>query len=307
MNYRHHFHAGNHADVLKHVALLELLRLLTAKDKPLAYIESHAGAGGYALGDEADRTGEWRDGIGRIMAAGDAVPPAVRRYIDAMRGWNAGEGSLRRYPGSPGLAADALRSQDRLRLCETQAEVVAELKRRLADHDPRVTVFARDGYHQALSALLPPPERRALVLVDPPYEAQLAEFDHIIAALREGLRRFATGTYAIWYPIKLASSVAAFLRRAAALPVKSSLTVELWVRATDSPLRLNGSGLVVLNPPWRFDQEAATSWLPWLSRTLADGRGAGWRCQWLRREADADALERPVPPPATTPKPSRKR
>ena len=285
MNYRHHFHAGNHADVLKHVGLLELLRLLTAKDKPLAYLESHAGAGAYSLDGEAEKTGEWRDGIGRLLTATDA-PPAVRRYLDAVRAWNAGEASLRRYPGSPGLAADVLRSQDRLRLCESQPEVAAELKRRIADHDPRVQVFTTDGYHQVLSALLPPPERRALVLVDPPYEAQLAEFDLVIAALREGLRRFATGTYAIWYPLKLASSVAPFHRRLAALPVKSALTLELWVRATDSPLRLNGSGLAVLNPPWRLDTEAATSWLPWLSRALADGRGAGWRCHWLRREGD---------------------
>jgi 23S rRNA (adenine2030-N6)-methyltransferase len=298
MNYRHHFHAGNHADVLKHVALLELLRLLTAKDKPLAYLESHAGAGGYALGEEAEKTGEWRDGIGKLLSATDA-PPAIRNYLNAVRAWNAGESGLRRYPGSPGLAADALRSQDRLRLCESQPAVATELKRRLADHDSRVQVFTADGYHQVLSALLPPPERRALVLIDPPYEAQVAEFDRIIGSLREGLQRFATGTYAIWYPIKLASSLAPFMRRVAALPVKSALTIELWVRAPDSPLRLNGSGLVVLNPPWRFDQEAATSWLPWLSRALADGRGAGWRCQWLRKESTGEAsepVERPTQP-----------
>lgn len=298
MNYRHHYHAGNHADVLKHVALLELLRLLTAKDKPLAYLESHAGAGGYILDEEADKTGEWRDGIGKLIDASGA-PPAIARYLDAVRAWNAGEAGLRRYPGSPGLAADALRGQDRLRLCESQPAVAAELKRRLADHDPRVQVFVADGYHQALSALLPPPERRGLVLIDPPYEAQLAEFDLVIAALREGLHRFATGTYAIWYPIKLASSLGSFMRRLAALPVKSALTVELWVRATDSPLRLNGSGLAVLNPPWRFDQEAATSWLPWLSRELAEGRGAGWRCQWLRRETpDAGGGRSDDPNPA---------
>jgi 23S rRNA (adenine2030-N6)-methyltransferase len=282
MNYRHSFHAGNHADVLKHITLLALLRLLTAKDKPLAYLETHAGAGGYALDGPAERTGEWRDGIGKLWDATGAPPP-VARYLEAVRAWNAGSPTPVRYPGSPGLAADALRGQDRLRLCETQPEVAAELRRRLSEHDPRVHVFETDGYQQALKALMPPPERRALVLVDPHYEAQLAEFDLIIHALREALGRFPTGVFAIWYPIKLATSLAPFLRRLAALPVQSSLVLELLVRAADSPLRLNGSGMAILNPPWRFDVEAAT-WLPWLCKRLGSERGADWRCQWLKRE-----------------------
>ncbi len=285
MNYRHSFHAGNHADVLKHVVLLELLRLLTTKEKPLAYLESHAGAGGYALGgdSEAETTGEWRDGIGRLWQA-DHTPPAVERYLAAVRAWNAGGNDLQRYPGSPGLAADVLRGQDRLRLCETQTDVAAELERRLGAHDPRVRVLRHDGYQQALKALLPPPERRGLILVDPPYEAQQAEFDTIVAALAEALHRFATGVYVIWYPIKQAHTVTSFLRRLASLPSKSALTVELWVRATDSPLRLNGSGVAILNPPWPFADQARL-WLPWLSERLSAGRGAGWRCHWLKPEA----------------------
>ncbi len=289
MNYRHHFHAGNHADVLKHVALLDLLARLTGKDKPLAYVESHAGAGLYRLDDAKPETAgpvraEWRDGIARVQAGADPVP-AIARYLAAVAAFADKDPARSRYPGSPALAAHALRGNDRIALCETHPEVAAELRRQLADNDPRIQVFEADGYHQALSALLPPPERRGLVLVDPPYEAQQAEFATIIAALREGLRRFATGVYAIWYPIKQASTLAHFLRQIAALPVKSALTVELWVRACDSPLRLNGSGLVVLNPPWQFDHDAATAWLPWLARNLAqEPRGAGWRCHWLRRE-----------------------
>jgi 23S rRNA (adenine2030-N6)-methyltransferase len=282
MNYRHAFHAGNHADVLKHVALLELLRLLTAKDKPLAYVDTHAGAGGYAIAEEAEKTGEWREGIGRLWEGGKA-PPAIERYLAAVRSWNVGSEALRRYPGSPGLAADALRTQDRLVLCESQPDVAAELTRRLADHDARVRVITGDGY-ATLKALLPPPERRALVLLDPPYEAQLDEFDLIIAALRDALRRFATGAYAVWYPIKRPALLAPFLRRLASLETaKSVLTMELWVRKPDSPLRLNGSGVAVVNPPWQFDTDART-WLPWLSQRLALQQGAGWRCEWLKRE-----------------------
>lgn len=317
MNYRHSFHAGNVGDVLKHVALLELLRLLCAKEGALLYLDSHAGAGGYDLGGDAARTGEWRQGVGRLWGA-TAAPPAVSRWLAAVAAWNEGGQVLHRYPGSPGLAADALRGQDRLLLCESQPAVADALRRRLAGHDRRVQVIEGDGYH-ALKAHLPPPERRGLVLVDPPYEAQQAEFDAIVAALREGLRRFPTGVYAIWYPIKQASAVAHFLRQLGDLPVKSALTLELWVRATDSPLRMNGSGLAVLNPPWKLDQEAASSWLPWLARELAQERGAGWRCHWLRREAAAqpakagreagpardEATRRPAarrPAPATRPR-----
>lgn len=283
MNYRHAFHAGNHADVLKHVVLMELLRLLVAKDKPLAYLESHAGAGGYLLGAEAEKTGEWREGIGRLWDAKDA-PGAVARYLDEVHSWNAGSAVLQRYPGSPGIAADLLRSQDRLLLCETQPDVADALVKRLADHDARVRVIREDGYHNALKALLPPIERRALVLIDPPYEAQQAEHKLITTGLRDALQRFATGTYAVWYPIKHATLVAPLLRSLATLPAKSVLIVELWVRATDSPLRLNGSGMAIVNPPWPFETDVK-SWLPWLTKRLTSDRGAGSRCIWLKRES----------------------
>lgn len=285
MNYRHSFHAGNHADVLKHVVLLELLRLLTVKDKPLAYLESHAGAGVYTLdeGGSGDVEPEWRQGIGRLSASEPGVPVAVRRYLDAVRACNDGKRRWTRYPGSPALAASALRSQDRLRLCESQPEVAQTLNQTVAAADPRVAVLQEDGYQQALKALLPPMERRGLVLVDPPYEARLEEFRRIVPALTEALRRFATGVYAVWYPVKRATELAPPLRRLAMLPAKTVLTVELHVRAPDSPLRLNGSGVAIVNPPWPFADQVP-DWLPWLSERLAAGRGAGWRCQWLKSE-----------------------
>mgnify|MGYP001251369406 CR=1 FL=1 len=283
MNYRHSFHAGNHADVLKHIVLLELLRLLTVKDKPLAYFESHAGAGGYALSGDAEKTSEWREGIGRLWNVKDA-PSAVEHYLAVVRSWNENGVVLHRYPGSPGLAAHALRAHDRLVLCENQPDVAAELAHRLAGHDARVRVLRADGYQQALKALLPPTERRGLVLIDPPYETQHAEFGLILTALGEALKRFATGVYAIWYPIKRATDIAPFLRALGQLPAKSIFAVELWIRAPDSPLRLNGSGIAVVNPPWPFATDTL-DWLPWLSEQLSAGRGAGCQCRWLKREA----------------------
>jgi len=295
VNYQHGFHAGNHGDVLKHVVLVELLHLLTAKPAALAYLDSHAGAGRYSLDSEqAGRTGEWQAGIGRLpgfapgapAAAGDdhepdAVPEVVARYLALVQASSKGAHG-RTYPGSPALAAALLREQDRLRLCELQPAIAKVLERGLAARDRRIQVFQADGYQHALKALLPPPERRGLILVDPPYESR-DEFARSVAALATALTRFATGVYVLWYPIKQASGVAPLLRDLARLPAKSSLTLELWPRACDSPLRMNGSGVAILNPPWGF-ADGIDHWLPWLADRLADGRGAGCQWRWLKRE-----------------------
>lgn len=279
MNYRHAFHAGNFADVFKHVVLLALLDALCAKDKPLCHVDSHAGGGCYALaGDEATRTGEWRDGIGRLWNA-PALAVPLRRYVDAVRACNPG-GSLEVYPGSPLLAANALRPRDRLVLCECQDGEVAAL-RKLFREDRRVHVHQRDGY-AALNALLPPDERRGLVLVDPPFEDRDGEFGAIDAALRKAHARWPNGVYAVWYPIKSRRTIAPFHRRLATGPFASSLAAELLVHPDDSPLRLNGCGMVVLNPPWRFDATLSAA-LPELARLLAQSPGGGHHLQWLRR------------------------
>ena len=284
MNYRHGFHAGNHADVLKHVALLAICNALTAKPAPIFALDTHAGRGLYQLtGDQATRTGEAEGGIGRLRRVLD---PAIDRYLDAVAACRARDGGDA-YPGSPWLLAYALRAQDRIAACELQAEEAHALKANFAD-EPRIAVHARDGY-AAMKALLPPRFgdtrfNRGLVLVDPPFEAQLAEFDVAFGAVREGLERWPQGCFALWYPVKQARALASAMRRAAAMPAKSALRLELHVRPDDSPLRMNGSGLAVWNPPWQLDA-ALTPTLAALAGALGEGGPGRAIVEWLRAPA----------------------
>lgn len=280
MNYRHGFHAGNFADVLKHVAWLELLRLLTAKNKPLFVLDTHAGRGGYDLGGEqAARTGEWRDGIGRLLAD-DAAPPVVRRYVEAVRAYDRKFGGQRHtlghYPGSPRLTRPKLRAGDRCVLCEAHAAEAALLKREFAG-DRAVEVRAADGY-AALKALLPPAERRGLVLIDPPFERD-DEFPRAARALAQALRRFATGVYALWYPLKDEAAVAV-LRAAIAAVAPRAVDLELCLARPLPPDGLHACGLIVVNPPWTFDG-AMKSVLPWLARRLGHDTGGHGTLRWL--------------------------
>lgn len=280
MNYRHAYHAGNFADVCKHAILLALLDALVAKAKPLCYFDTHAGRGRYALDDkEAAKTGEWRDGIGRLFGNPEQ-PAALQRYVEAIRASNP-DGTLRNYPGSPLLSAQALRPDDRLVLCETQPGEAAVLRALFRD-DRRVHVHARDGY-AALNALLPPPEKRGLVLIDPPFEAQEGEFAAIEVALESAHARWPNGVYAVWYPIKSHRAIAPFHRRMASGPFDSLLVAELLVRPGDSPLRLNGCGMLIANPPWKLDAALARL-LPAMREALAQSAGASENLRWLRGE-----------------------
>ena len=280
MNYRHAFHAGNFADVFKHAILLVLLDALAAKDRPLCYFDTHAGRGSYRLDDaEALKTGEWRDGIGRLFDM-PQVPAPLRRYLDAIRACDP-DGALREYPGSPLLAARTLRVNDRLMLCETQPDEAAAL-RALFHGDRRVQVHQRDGY-AALNALLPPAEKRGLVLIDPPFEAQAGEFAAIETALTKAHARWPTGVYAVWYPIKSHRTVVPFHRHLSQGPFDKALVAELMVHPDDSPLRLNGCGMLITNPPWQLDTTLAVM-LPALRGALAQSSGASWQLRWLRSE-----------------------
>ena len=284
MNYRHAFHAGNHADVLKHTALLALIDALKRKDSPFFVLDTHAGRGRYLLGAvERRKTAEPDAGILKLMSEPKA-PEVVERYLRAVQAINP-VGAMVAYPGSPLLVAQALREQDRMAACELQEEEAQALKELFA-HDTKVAVHARDGY-AAIKALLPPKIgdtkfARGLVLIDPPYEVQDAEYPQIIATLREAMARWPNAMYAVWYPIKLRRSLMHFFRKAEALPARSALLAELQIRPDDSPLRLNGSGMLILNPPWQFDQALAPA-LPMLKRVLGEAR-ASTRLEWLKKE-----------------------
>jgi 23S rRNA (adenine2030-N6)-methyltransferase len=285
MNYRHAFHAGNHADVLKHVVLLALCDALVAKPAPCFALDTHGGRGLYTLdGEAAQKTGEAQDGIARLLAEGPR-DPAVRRYLAAVKACRQQHGP-HAYPGSPWLLAHALREQDRIAACELHPQEANVLRDHFAG-DPRVTVQARDGY-AAVKALLPPKHgatkfARGLVLIDPPFEAQLDEFDSALAAIREALARWPQGMVALWYPVKRRRALQPFYRKAAALDARSSLLLELLVRPDDSPLRMNGSGMLLLNAPWQFDVAMKPA-LEAMRNALGEA-GASTRMEWLRRPA----------------------
>ncbi|WP_049623190.1 23S rRNA (adenine(2030)-N(6))-methyltransferase RlmJ [Frateuria defendens] len=312
MNYRHAYHAGNFADVLKHVVLRTLIEALKAKPAPFAYLDTHAGSGCYALdGGEAGKTGEYRDGIARLLfpdlapaaVAGKELPPLLRHWLDDILALPGNEAGLKLYPGSPLQAARLLREQDSAQLCELHPEEAARL-RELFRHDARVHVHQRDGY-AALKALLPPQEKRGLVLIDPPYEAQEAEYRRIEQALKAALERWPTGVYAVWYPLKQRSQVQPFLRWLQHCGARRVLRAELRVQPEDSPLRMIGSGMAVLNAPWKLD-EALREPLRALAQRLSPQQPAACTLDWLVEEADPAVARAPVHHPAGARPPRRR-
>ena len=287
MNYRHHFHAGNFADVMKHALLCGLVRALQKKEKGFLYLDTHAGRGRYdltaaATGDSLARQPEWPDGIGRLAARGD-WPAEIADYAALVREFDRSGGHVDEtgvpqfYPGSPWIVRLLARPQDRLALCEKQPAECETLRGEFL-FSPRTTVQEMDGY-AALRAMLPPPERRALILIDPPFEAQ-DEFAQIAAALSEGLRRFPSGVFAVWYPLTERARVDDFFAELQALRPPPTLAAELTIAGEHAPMKLKGCGLVVVNPPWQFDRTASAA-LSFLARVLAQAPGGGEDVRWL--------------------------
>ncbi|MEQ9152118.1 MAG: 23S rRNA (adenine(2030)-N(6))-methyltransferase RlmJ [Parvibaculum sp.] len=282
MNYRHAYHAGNFADVMKHGLLALVVEHLKKKDKPFFLLDTHAGTGMTDLsGEEAQKTGEYAHGIARLLAA-DNPHPALAPCLAAIRA--LGGDPLTRYPGSPALMAHLARADDRLAFCELHPEDAAALRANFR-RDARVKTHEMDGY-TALKAMLPPKERRGAVLIDPPFEDR-AEFAALARALAEAHRRFATGTFLLWYPVKDPSVSGAFLESLAAEGPPKTLALELHIMAAD-PARMTGCGLVVVNPPFALTEtgaggkSTALSLLDWLAITLSQGPGARAREEWLR-------------------------
>jgi len=281
MNYRHSYHAGNFADVVKHAVLCRILSHLREKPAPFRVIDSHAGAGCYELdGPEASKTGEWRHGIERLRRAEltEPVRALLAPYLNAVAAFNPG-GALGRYPGSPLLTQSLLRRQDRLTACELEPQAAAALSGHLR-RDQRANAVAIDGW-TALTAYVPPNERRGLVLIDPPFE-QPGEFSRLAQGLAAAYRKWPTGGYLLWYPIKEPAEVTAFARRLARLGIARMLRMELSVPpATDGAL--SGCGLIAVNPPWTLHDELNTL-MPALAKALCRDAPGSFRLDWLAGE-----------------------
>ena len=277
LSYRHAFHAGNHADVLKHFVLTELIAYLSQKETPFWYVDTHAGAGMYGLDiGYATKLAEHVEGIGRLWTRND-MPDALAAYVDLVREFNA-DGTLRAYPGSPCIAQRLLRSQDRLRLFElhtTDSKLLEDNFRVLGTSSQRRTIIAaKDGY-AGLKAVLPPLPRRGLVLIDPSFEDK-GDYSNVVAALKDALIRFATGTYMLWYPQLSRAESQRLPAALKSIPVKGWLHVSLSVSGpSEDGFGMRGSGLFVLNPPWTL-HETLREVMPYLVRVLGQDPNAGF-------------------------------
>jgi 23S rRNA (adenine2030-N6)-methyltransferase len=281
MNYRHIYHAGNFADVLKHAVLARLIDYLKLKDKPFRVIDTHAGTGVYDLSsEEAQKTGEWLGGIGKLLGKDlpKAVAPLLAPYLDVVRALNA-TSNVRLYPGSPKITRMLLRKEDRLSLMELHPDDYETLRENFAD-DFQTRVTHLDGW-LALNAHLPPKEKRGLVLVDPPFE-EPNEYERLVDGLAKAWRKFPTGIYCLWYPLKRGAPIKDFRQALHDLEIPKMLSAELTVRSERED-GLTGSGLVVVNPPYTLKAELDIL-LPFLKERLAQDRFANIRNAWIRGE-----------------------
>lgn len=288
MNYRHGFHAGNFADVQKHIILIAILDYLAQKESAFVVLDTHAGRGSYDLtAGQAARTREFAAGVGKILGA-KGTPPLTRRYLEVVRNFNREHidpaeltaNALAMYPGSPRIARSVMRAQDRLIACELQPQEYALLKAGFHG-DRQAAIHARDGW-EALGALLPPKEKRGLVLIDPPYEAQEEELKLAATALKTAQQKFPNGIFALWYPIKERQPIHRFHQRIKELDLGNVLAAEICVWPDDGRLHLNGSGMIIVNPPWQLDAQLAQE-QPWLWRHLSQNGLGKHDLRWLSR------------------------
>ena len=273
-SYRHGFHAGNHADVLKHVVLVQLLSYLTAKEAPLWFVDTHAGAGAYALDSSfAQKKGEFKDGVGRLWGRTD-LPPTASDYLIQIEKINP-DGELRHYPGSPQIALQLLRKQDRLQLFELHSTESKVLQKHFSSVKRQVSVQAKDGF-TALKAVLPPASRRGLVLVDPSYEDK-SDYAKVLSTLQDALKRFATGVYAVWYPQVQRQEAQDLPGELKQLAQGDWLQVSLTVKApAQDGLGLHGSGMFIFNPPWNLEAKLQDV-MPQLVRLLGQDKKATFK------------------------------
>ncbi|EGQ7881040.1 23S rRNA (adenine(2030)-N(6))-methyltransferase RlmJ [Vibrio cholerae] len=275
LSYRHSFHAGNHADVLKHIVQSLILNSLQQKEKPFVYHDTHSGVGRYDLTHEwSEKTGEYKQGIARVWQQ-DNIPAELDSYLDAIRQLNQGE-TLRYYPGSPRVARAHLREQDRMVLTELHPSDYPLLEQEF-HLDRQVSIYKEDGFAR-LKASLPPQERRGLVLIDPPYELT-KEYRDVVRAIAQSYKRWATGIYAIWYPVVNRCDIDDMLEGLQGLEIRKILQIELGVAPDTNERGMTASGMIVINPPWTLESQMQTI-LPFLKQAIAPATGH-YKVEWV--------------------------
>ena len=282
MNYRHHFHAGNFADVMKHVLLLQILARLNQKDKPYRYIDTHGGAGKYDLStSEAQKSGEFLNGIHRLVKLDDSIkrnaPEGVQQYLKIVEKMREGSGKGA-YPGSPWFALEGMREIDKATIFEMQRDVFQQLYYNV--RDKRAGFHERDAY-EGLFGVIPPKEKRGLVMIDPPYEVERKDFPQLVDLIATAYKKWPTGVFAIWYPIKDRAMIDRFEKKMIKTGIRRQLICEVCVWPDDTPVGLNGCGLLVINPPWKFSEDADEA-LQWLFPHLRMSENGGHAAvRWL--------------------------
>ena len=282
MNYRHHFHAGNFADVMKHVLLLQILARLNQKDKPYRYIDTHGGAGKYDLStSEAQKSGEFLNGIHRLVKLDDSIkrnaPEGVQQYLKIVEKMREGSGKGA-YPGSPWFALEGMREIDKATIFEMQRDVFQQLYYNV--RDKRAGLHERDAY-EGLFGVIPPKEKRGLVMIDPPYEVERKDFPQLVDLIATAYKKWPTGVFAIWYPIKDRAMIDRFEKKVLKTGIRRQLICEVCVWPDDTPVGLNGCGLLVINPPWKFSEDADEA-LQWLFPHLRMSENGGHAAvRWL--------------------------
>ncbi|HFG1569454.1 TPA: 23S rRNA (adenine(2030)-N(6))-methyltransferase RlmJ [Vibrio cholerae] len=275
LSYRHSFHAGNHADVLKHIVQSLILNSLQQKEKPFVYHDTHSGVGRYDLTHEwSEKTGEYKQGIARVWQQ-DNIPAELDSYLDAIRQLNQVE-TLRYYPGSPRVARAHLREQDRMVLTELHPSDYPLLEQEF-HRDRQVSIYKEDGFAR-LKASLPPQERRGLVLIDPPYELA-KEYRDVVRAIAQSYKRWATGIYAIWYPVVNRCDIDDMLEGLQGLEIRKILQIELGVAPDTNERGMTASGMIVINPPWTLESQMQTI-LPFLKQAIAPATGH-YKVEWV--------------------------
>jgi 23S rRNA (adenine2030-N6)-methyltransferase len=279
LSYRHSYHAGNYADVLKHTVLIHILEHLKKKDKPFCYVDTHAGAGAYSLqSEQAEKTQEYTQGIARLWQRAD-LPECIQTYVDQIKQANLSD-ELTHYLGSPMIAQQRLRRQDQLKLYElhnTEVEILNDSMQR----DRRVQIFHEDGFKHGVG-LMPPQQRRGLVLIDPSYEIK-TEYQQVVVTLEQMYKRFATGTYVLWYPVVDRERINLLERQLKATAIKNIQLFELAQSADSNEHGMMASGLIVINPPWTLKAQMQEA-LPYLAKHLGLNKAGDFRIEQLKEE-----------------------